>query len=80
VQPMFAQGLVWAPKMDWADDLVIAEMAQFPFGARDDLTDSATQALGFLRRTGRIRTDDEIRADQILNITHRSPRKRLYSV
>jgi predicted phage terminase large subunit-like protein len=41
VQPLFAQGLVYAPKLSWADDLVIAEMAQFPFGKRDDLTDSA---------------------------------------
>jgi predicted phage terminase large subunit-like protein len=80
VQPMFAQNLIYAPRLDWADDLVIAEMAQFPFGARDDLTDSATQALGFLRRTGRIVTDDEVRAEQILSARYQSPRRRIYPV
>jgi predicted phage terminase large subunit-like protein len=80
VQPMFAQNLIYAPRLDWADDLVIAEMAQFPFGARDDLTDSATQALGFLRRTGRIVTDDEVRAEQILSARYQPARKRIYPV
>ena len=37
--PMFAQGLIYAPNIAWADDLVIAEMSQFPYGRRDDLTD-----------------------------------------
>ena len=57
VVPMFAQGLIYAPNISWADDLVIAEMSQFPFGKRDDLTDSVTQAPGFLRRTEVVRTD-----------------------
>ena len=80
VQPMFAQGLIWAPNISWADDLVLAEMEQFPNGKRDDLTDSATQALGYLRRTGMIRTDAEVKADELAGVTHRSPRKTLYPV
>jgi predicted phage terminase large subunit-like protein len=80
VVPMFAQGLIYAPNISWGDDLVIAEMSQFPFGKRDDLTDSVTQALGFLRRSGWVRTDAEVKADEIAGVTHRSPRKTLYPV
>jgi phage terminase large subunit-like protein len=80
VVPMFAQGLIYAPNISWADDLVIAEMSQFPFGKRDDLTDSVTQALGFLRRSGWVRTDAEAKADEIAGVTHRSPRRVLYPV
>jgi predicted phage terminase large subunit-like protein len=80
VVPMFAQGLIYAPNIAWADDLVIAEMSQFPFGKRDDLTDAVTQALGFLRRTGLVRTDDEARADELAGVAHRPPRRRLYPV
>jgi predicted phage terminase large subunit-like protein len=80
VVPMFAQGLIFAPNIAWADDLVIAEMAMFPHGKRDDLTDSATQALGFLRRTGVVRTDAEVKADEIAGVTQRPTRRRLYPV
>jgi predicted phage terminase large subunit-like protein len=80
VQPMFAQKLIFAPNISWADDLVLAEMAGFPHGKRDDLTDAVTQGLGYLRRTGRVRTDAEVRADDLMGVTHRSPRKRLYQV
>ena len=46
VQPMFAQGLIWAPNISWADDLVLAEMEQFPNGKRDDLTELRNAGLG----------------------------------
>jgi phage terminase large subunit-like protein len=78
--PMFAQGLIYAPNIAWADDLVIAEMSQFPFGKRDDLTDAVTQALGFLRRSGWVRTDAEVKADEIAGVTHRPPRRAMYPV
>src|SRR5262249_13871395 len=51
-QPTFAQGLIYAPIRDWSD-LVISEMGNFPKGKYDDLTDSATQAINFLRAAGR---------------------------
>ena len=55
VVPMFAQGLIYAPERDWSD-MVISEMANFPLGKYDDLTDSATQSLGFLRNMGIAKT------------------------
>jgi hypothetical protein len=62
------------------DDLLIPELAMFPYGKRDDLVDSTMQALSFLRSTGRIRTDAEAKADELDGVTHRSPRRRLYPV
>ena len=56
-QPTFAQGLVYAPVKDWAQ-LVIDEMEVFPKGRYDDLTDSTTMAVSFLRSSGILQTDD----------------------
>ena len=80
VQPLFAQGLVFAPKKSWADDLLIAEISQFPFGKYDDLTDTAAHALGYMRRTGRIQTDEEARMALADNVRHRHQGKKLYDV
>jgi predicted phage terminase large subunit-like protein len=80
IQPLLAGGLVFAPKRSWADDLLIKELSEFPLGKRDDLTDTTSQALGYLRQTGRIRTDEEVRAAMADNVRHRVPRGRLYAV
>jgi predicted phage terminase large subunit-like protein len=49
VQPIFAQGIVYAPvHLDWAA-MVVDEMAVFPKGRYRDLTDSATQAMKHVR-------------------------------
>lgn len=44
VSPVFEAGFVWAPDEDWAVE-VVEEMAAFPYGDHDDLTDSAVQAV-----------------------------------
>lgn len=59
--PTFAKGMVWAPDRPWAQD-VIDEMAVFPKGRYKDLTDSATQAIKYLRDNNLIVTSDEVRA------------------
>lgn len=51
VQSIFAEGVVYAPDRRFAD-MVIDEAAIFPRGANDDLVDSLTQALKWLRDTG----------------------------
>ena len=53
VQPVFSQLLVYAPDKEWADT-VMSEMESFPKGRYKDLTDSATQAMKFLRDSGMI--------------------------
>lgn len=50
VQSLFSQGLIYAPDREWAE-MVISEAETFPKGLRD-LTDSATQALKWLREQG----------------------------
>jgi predicted phage terminase large subunit-like protein len=44
VSPIFEAGMVWAPDQPWAEE-VVEEMAAFPFGENDDLTDSSVQAV-----------------------------------
>jgi predicted phage terminase large subunit-like protein len=57
VTALFEEGLIWAPGFDdgtfrdWAE-LVVAECAVFPKGAHDDLVDSVTQAIRYLRNVG----------------------------
>jgi hypothetical protein len=46
----------------------------------DDLVDSTTMALNFLRTTGRIQTDAEIKAAERERLTHRAPRRLPYRV
>lgn len=52
VQPEFSGGYVWAPlDRSWAS-MVVDECAMFPRGRYDDLTDSVTQAVYWLRKCG----------------------------
>jgi predicted phage terminase large subunit-like protein len=58
VADLFASGRVWVPNTHWAEELV-EEVASFPSGEHDDLTDSMTQALLRFRRGGFIRLDSD---------------------
>ena len=58
VQHLFENGLVYAPERAWAE-LVIGECEVFPKGAHDDLVDTVTQALWFLRKSGVALLGDE---------------------
>jgi predicted phage terminase large subunit-like protein len=79
VQPLFAQKMVYAPARTWSD-LLIRQMAQFPNAKRDDLTDSATQALSWLRKLGKLRTDEERRLAQAADMKNYRQCKALYQV
>lgn len=79
VVPMLSQGKVWAPIKDWAED-VIEEMEAFPRHKFKDLTDSATQALKYLRESGLLRTDDEVRHEEYERGLHKPRPKQLYPV
>jgi phage terminase large subunit-like protein len=67
---MFSQFQVFAPDRDWAD-MVMTEMSLFPAGRYDDLTDSATQALKYLRDRGWGQTDEEQRQAETETVRHR---------
>jgi len=61
VQHLFAEGLVYAPtKLGdpdlfriWAD-MVVTEVEEFPKGVHDDLVDTVSQAITFMRKNGLI--------------------------
>ncbi len=63
--------MVYAPVLDWAE-MVIDECAVFPKGKHDDLTDSMTQAIKYLRDIGLAQTDDEAHFAEMDRVTHRS--------
>lgn len=50
-QPTFAANLVYAPKTSWAD-MVIAEVESFPKAKHDDLADTVSQAVNWMRKRG----------------------------
>lgn len=70
VLDIFTDEMVWAPAeiaengtvqwLDWAD-LVIRECSAFPHGTHDDMVDSVTQALKYLRDNGFAVRRDEYR-------------------
>lgn len=51
IQHLFADEMIYAPDRKFAD-MVIDQCAVFPKGSRDDLVDSTSQALRFLRDSG----------------------------
>jgi phage terminase large subunit-like protein len=50
-EPLFAGGLVYAPGRKWAR-MVIDEVASVPRGKYDDLADTVSMALLYLRQVG----------------------------
>jgi predicted phage terminase large subunit-like protein len=51
VQHIFAEGLVYAPGKAWADT-VIRQVSAFPKGKHDDLVDTVSQSISYLRKAG----------------------------
>lgn len=58
VQHFFSSGLVYAPNRQYAE-MTISNCAAFPKGQHDDLTDTVTAALRFLRRMNIAQFGDE---------------------
>ena len=48
IEHMFSSGMIYAPDKEYAD-LVINQVCLFPVGRRDDLVDSASMAIRWLR-------------------------------
>jgi predicted phage terminase large subunit-like protein len=71
VQHLFAEGLIYAPNRSWAD-MVINECAIFPKGKHDDIVDTVSQALNYLRQTGILQRPEEIQNDIEADLRHTS--------
>ena len=65
VRPVFESGMVWAPDMNFAEE-VIEECASFPNGEHDDLADSMTQAILRFRQGGFITTPSDYEDDDLM--------------
>jgi predicted phage terminase large subunit-like protein len=59
IQHLFSEGLIYAPDRSWAD-MVITQCAAFPKAKHDDLVDTVTQALKYLRGTGILVRGEEV--------------------
>src|SRR5262249_18974317 len=79
VEHLFSQGMIYAPDRAFAD-LVIEEMAIFPNGKHDDLTDSTSQALRYLREMGFALHTDEYGEETANELMHRSRPQAIYPV
>lgn len=51
IQHLFAEGLIYAPEKPWAET-VINQCAQFPRGKHDDIVDTVSLGIKYLRDTG----------------------------
>ena len=77
IEHLFSQGMIYAPDRSWAD-LVINEAAVFPFGTTDDLVDSMSQALRYLRDLNFALRSDEYTLEATEEMMHRSRAQALY--
>lgn len=74
IQGIFEQKYIMAPDTDWAE-MVINQCSQFPNGAHDDLVDTVSQAIKYLRDTGSIETreDRQVALNRELNYNPKRP-------
>lgn len=62
IVPLFAGGLIYAPDRAYAD-MVITQCENFPKAKHDDLMDTVSQALSYMRRSGLIIRGEEWTAE-----------------
>lgn len=78
VQHLFEGGMIFAPDRKWAD-AVISQCGTFPNAKHDDLVDTVSQGLRYLRDTGMLQRTSEISNDLTSSLQHRGkPQGRLY--
>jgi predicted phage terminase large subunit-like protein len=79
VQAVFSGGQVYSPDRAWAD-MVITQFENFPKGKHDDLVDSSTQAIKYLKDRDMLRRSDEIVANAMAESSYRRSSKPVYNV
>ena len=62
IQHIFAEGMVYAPDKDWAEQ-VIRQCSVFPKGKNDDLVDTVSMSLSHLRNVGMLTRAQERMAE-----------------
>lgn len=79
IQAVFSNGTVYAPDRDWADK-VITQCEHFPKAAHDDLVDSTTQAVRYLREQNLLRRPEEVLADATREASYKPASRAVYDV
>ena len=80
VQNLWEKGMIYAPDRPWAE-MMIAECGTFPHAKRDDLVDTASQALRHMRDIGLLIHGEERQAEAEESMRYRGrPLQRLYPV
>ena len=74
IVPLFTDNAIWAPNTQWAQN-AIDQSAQFPKGAHDDIHDTITQALNWMRENQLLVRADEEENMRIDEMTYQ-PKKR----
>jgi predicted phage terminase large subunit-like protein len=72
IQHLFSGGMIYTPDKAWAD-MMINQAAIFPKGSHDDLVDSMSQALRYLRDQGFALNRSEYRSDVEDDLMYKSP-------
>jgi predicted phage terminase large subunit-like protein len=76
IQHLFADNMIYAPNKTWAT-MMINQAAIFPKGSHDDLVDSMSQALRYLRDAGFALRRDEQSSETEQSMLYRSPNENL---
>lgn len=77
---LFADGMIYAPlSRAWCDE-VVKQCAVFPKGSKDDLVDSTTMALRYLRENGLALLREESKFDYEAEFMYKSRQRPLYPV
>ena len=80
IQHLFEERLVYAPDKDWADE-VIQQCIRFPKAKHDDLVDTVSMAMRYLRRTGQLQRAEEVQEEHETERMHQgAPPPPLYEV
>ena len=77
---LFTDKMIWIPDpevIDWAA-MVVNDCASFPKGSHDDVVDSVSQCLNWLRTTGLAERTAEYEADVLESIKYRKKPEPLY--
>lgn len=76
---LFSEGMVWAPETKWSD-MVIDQCSSFPRGSHDDLVDTVTGALRWLRDAGIAERNEEAMGLLEDSARYRRPAEPIYDV
>jgi len=79
IQHIFSEGMVWAPDRKWSN-IAIQQMSIFPRGKHDDIVDTISMNLSYLRKNGMLSRSGERNQEIEMELTSPDNQLPLYSV